>query len=182
MAPNAAARSRLVNVGLYQAGWFLAVLGGSRADWPVWTGLAAATVLAHLLLVRRPRAELALLLFAGLFGSVLESGQIRWRAVAFVTPGWDPLWPPPWIVILWMQFATLFRFSLAWLGDRLALAAVLGAVGGPVAFLIGRRLGAVVFPSSNAWSLTSLAIVWLLAVPLLAMLARRAGRGAYRWE
>ena len=52
---------------------------------------------------------------------------------------------PPWIVVMWMQFATLFRFSLSFLSGRYLLSIVLGALGGPFAFWIGERLGAVTF-------------------------------------
>jgi hypothetical protein len=86
---------------------------------------------------------------------------------------------PPWIVVMWMQFATLFRFALSFLAGRPLLAAMLGALGGPFAFWVGGRLGGVAF-GNPAWrSLLVLGGIWALVLPLLLRLAA-TGRGASR--
>ena len=50
---------------------------------------------------------------------------------------------PPWILGLWALFATTLNRSLAWLHGRYALAAVLGAIAGPLSYWAGARLGAL---------------------------------------
>lgn len=45
---------------------------------------------------------------------------------------------------MWAQFATTFRFSLRSVMTKPIRAALFGAAGGPVAFLVGDRLGAVI--------------------------------------
>ena len=54
----------------------------------------------------------------------------------------------------------------------LALAALFGAIGGPLSYLAGARLGAMSFIDSGA-AVTALAIGWGLAMPLLMWLAAR---------
>lgn len=79
---------------------------------------------------------------------------------------------PYWILALWAQFATTLNLSLAWLKDRALLAATFGAVGGPLAFWAGQRLGALEAPSLAA-ALAAQALGYALLVPLFCALAQR---------
>ena len=71
---------------------------------------------------------------------------------------------------------------MAWLQGRPVLGAALGAIGGPLAFLAGERLGAVDFPRGHGVGLASLAVVWGVALPFLFRIAGRTApsSGAYR--
>jgi len=171
---------RLVNFGLYQAGWFALVLGAAHAQ--TWTGtsLGIAVVVIHLLLVTDPSKELVLLLSAGLFGTVVDSfmgwaGVIEWRA------GYTVAWICPlWMSILWVQFAMLLRHTVSWLHGRYLLATLLGALGAPFAYYSGVRFGAATFPLGTAASLLILAAVWTAVSPGLFLLATRLGFSCYR--
>jgi hypothetical protein len=71
-----------------------------------------------------------------------------------------------------MVFATTLNVSLIWLRQRWFLAAMLGAIAGPVSFFLGHRLGGVEF--SQPWtSLLILALGWAVLMPLLMALAER---------
>jgi Protein of unknown function (DUF2878) len=59
-----------------------------------------------------------------------------------------------------MNFATTFHTSLSWLSSRYFLAAIFGAVGGPVGYYAGAQLGALHFPSHPTLSLAVLAPLW----------------------
>ena len=73
---------------------------------------------------------------------------------------------PLWMVSLWINFATLLNVSLKWLHGRYALAAVLGALGGPAAYYSGARLGAMQnLPGIG--SLLVLSLAWSVAVPIV---------------
>ncbi len=171
--------TRLINLVLYQAGWFACVLGAARGH--PWIGGAAALslVAVHALLARERARELRLLVAASLIGAVLDSLQVLLGTLRFETGQPVPWLMPPWILVMWAQFATLLRFSLGWLLGRAGLAALLGAAGGPVAFLAGERLGAVRLHPETWPSLLSLAAAWAIAMALLTRLAGTE-RGAYR--
>ncbi|HWR87050.1 MAG TPA: DUF2878 domain-containing protein, partial [Acidiferrobacterales bacterium] len=79
---------------------------------------------------------------------------------------------PHWIVALWMLFAITLNVSLGWLKQRLFVAMLFGAIGGPLAYLGGAKLGALSFAAPTA-ALIALTIGWALFTPLLVMLARR---------
>lgn len=80
--------------------------------------------------------------------------------------------PPPWLLSLWPVFACAMMrgHSLEWLQTRLPLAAVIGAVVGPLSYVGGGRLGAL---ELDGWrSLVTIAGCWAVAMPALALLAR----------
>jgi len=87
---------------------------------------------------------------------------------------------PPWIVVLWAQFAATLRYCLRWLGRDWRVAMSFGALGGPLAYWLGERLGAVQVDGLTAWAL--LALLWGVAIPVLSRVSARVGAtpGRYR--
>ncbi|MEO8603814.1 MAG: DUF2878 domain-containing protein [bacterium] len=176
--------SHALNFALYYAGWFACVLGPAWG-YP-WTGtlIALALIAAHLGLARRRREELELMLSAAALGVVVDSLQIAIGALRFPVGSVVDWLPPPWLIVVWAQFAATFHYSMRWLKGRPWSAALFGAVGGPLAFAAGARLGVVQFHPAVWPSLVSLAVVWASVMPLLLRLAARhegrAGLGEYR--
>jgi hypothetical protein len=78
--------------------------------------------------------------------------------------------PPPWMIALWANFATTLNLSLAGLQTRPWLAALLGLVGGPLAYWGGAGLGAMTFVAPLP-ALIALGLGWALLTPLLLALA-----------
>ena len=163
----------LLNLALYQLGWFAIVLGAARGRGLEGAALALLLVAAHLCLSRDLQRETALVASAGAVGLAAE-GLVGWiGALDYASP--DPwiLTTPFWVLVLWLQFATLFHQALAWLSGRLALASLLGLVGAPLSFLAGERLGAATFAEPRARAIVALALVWAVALPALVWLADR---------
>ena len=177
-------RDKLLNYALYQTGWILCVLGG--ANHRPWLGASAALalVLVHVLLSQRRRDEALLVLQVGLLGTVVDTGQAFFGVFVFESGYWTYWVAPFWISVMWLQFATLFHFSLSWLSGRYLLTAALGAAGGPMAYLAGERLGGAIFPFGARYSLLVLAGVWAVVLPAVVWLADRrrppGGSGRYR--
>jgi hypothetical protein len=161
-----------LNVALYQAGWFACVLGA--ANGLPWVGVVAAVgiVAWHLATAPRPGPEAALIGAALVVGALFETlvvraGWARYPSQSFVDGA-----APVWMIALWAMFATMLNVTLRALRDRPALAAVLGAIGGPLAYYAGARLGAIVFPDLAA-ALVAIGIGWAVLAPALLWLARR---------
>ena len=159
--------TKILNLVLYQVGWFCCVLGAAKG-YPLAGALAAlALVGVHLLLTSCRRQEFILLLAVCLLGGLVDSLQQALGVLRFQGSANWPLWLPLWVFIIWAQFATLLRFSLNWLSGRYWLASLLGLIGGPLAYWGGVRLGAAEFEGSLLLSLASLALVWGVMMPLL---------------
>ena len=176
--------TRLLNYALYQTGWFACVLGGAWHR--PWTGLLAAALLAgvHLMLSRERAVELRLVALTLAVGLIAETAQIAAGTYRFTSGTVFETLPPPWLLAMWAQLATTFRFSLRPVITRTGRAALFGAAGGPVAFLAGERLGAVTFLPPLKDSLLRLSITWAIAMAVISVIVRAitAGRDAPRYR
>ena len=172
--------SQLVNYTLYQIGWFACVLGG--ASHRPWTGFLIAMILIglHLALTAQRSVEVRLVVLATGVGVVVEVIQIAAGTYRFTSGTVNDALPPPWLLAMWAQFATTFRFSLRSVVARPVIAGLFGAAGGPIAFLAGERLGAVTLLPPLAPSLLRLSISWAIALVVFSAIVRRVApaRGA----
>lgn len=176
----------LLNAVAYQLVWFATVVGAGRGLW--WPGPAAALAFAalHLGVVVRDggerRRDLVLLMAAMVCGLVIDGVLSGSGAVVFAAsrPAVPPGGAPLWMLTLWGAFALTLRHSLRALTARPLLAALVGAIGGPLAYLgAARATGVLAFPDPRAMTLAMLAAGWCLALGLLALLAsRHAGASA----
>jgi hypothetical protein len=142
-------------------------------------------MLSHLALARQSRAEravdvrllaIALLIGTLLDGTIAASGFARYAADDLtLLPDGAPLW----ILAMWGSFALTLRHSMTFLLGRPMIGLLLGAVGGPLAYLgAGRGWQAIAFAEPRWASITTLAIGWGIAIPLLTTLAVRWSRTA----
>jgi len=162
----------LINFAAFQIGWFSAVLGA--ANGMPWLGpLTFAGVLAiHLRIASRPDLEVGLVIASGVIGFYFDSLLVAQGWVSYPSGLVSDSFAPYWIVTMWMLFATTLNVSMRWLRDNRALAALFGAVGGPLSYLAGAKLGGIVFVDQVA-ALVALAIGWAVAMPLLMALSKR---------
>jgi hypothetical protein len=162
----------LVNLVGYQAGWAATVYGATHAL--PWLGPLVVAVLVglHLFLTAGPARSAGLIAIVLVLGAVQEHLMLRLGLVAYPShPGGVPVW----MLALWPLLATTLSISMRWLQTRLAIAALAGAVLGPLAYWAGAATGAIVLPDPQA-SLTCLAIAWMAGLPMLLALARRLDR------
>jgi hypothetical protein len=164
---------RLVtNLAASEAGWFACVSGA--ANGLPWLGplVVLGLILLHLRLSKRPGPEIRLILSAVLIGLVADSLLVAGGLVSYPTGTFLEGFAPYWILAMWALFATTLNVCFKWLRGRYVLAAILGAIGGPLAYLAGRELGAITF-TDQTLALTALAVIWAIAMPLMMKLAVR---------
>lgn len=169
-----------VNAVGYQIVWFSAVIGAGRGLW--WPGVstAAAFVLVHFAFCRQSSAlravDLRLMAVALVCGLLMDGGLARSGLADYAA---DPLAlpagsPPLWILSIWASFALTLRHSMTFLLGRPLLALLLGAVGGPLAYLgAARGWGVIVFAEPRWIAILALVVGWAVAIPLLTTLALR---------
>ena len=162
-----------LNAIAYQATWVAAIAGAASGRW--WVGPLAALVFAAWQLPRspKPRADLALIGCALALGFVLDSLLAQGGLLRYAAPVPWPDLAPAWILALWMSFALTLNHSLAYLQRHLQLAALLGAIGAPLAYSAAARSGALAFSATPSLALLLLAASWALLAPALCALAAR---------
>ena len=155
----------LINAGLFQLGWFACVLGGNS----LWLLLAGGALLAHLLWISRSLAQVRLIAVVCVLGSTVDSLLLNAGVFAFKQPG---VLIPFWLVLLWALLAITLNHCLAWTAKPLWRAFLLGAIGGPLSYYAGQRLGAVQFPMGLWPTLLGLSLLWAGLFPLLSTCSR----------
>lgn len=156
----------------FQAGWFACILGAARGR-PMLGPLCAAGVIGlHLALTTRRWREAALVAAVAVIGFALDSAQVRFGVFAPLHADTDLRIVPLWFVAMWANFATLLTGPLGWLRGRYVLAGVLGAVGGPLSYEAGARIGAISWTTDWIVALSSIAMEWAFVTPLLVWMAK----------
>ena len=147
---------KAVNALLFQAGWFICVLGGNSG----WLILALVILLVHWVW----RGDGRLMVEAFIIGLALDSGLMWLNVYDFHPNRWLV---PLWLAMLWPLLAMTLRHCLAWTARPWWLAAGLGAVAGPVSYYAGGRLAGVDFPHGTGITMAGLALVWAGVFPAL---------------
>ena len=164
----------LINILSFQTGWFACVLGAAHGR-PLLGPVVVAVLLGlHLYLTADVKGEIRLLATAGVLGFLLDSLQALLGVFSFGTGGALSWMSPLWMIALWPNFATTLHTSLSWLAGRYALAAVFGAIAGPLSYYAGAQLGALSLHPHLFVSLGTLSVVWSILTPGLLWLAARA--------
>ena len=161
-----------LNFIAFQVAWFACVLGGANDRALVGTLVVGAVIGLHLALAQRPLPEALLIAVAAVIGLIWDSWLVALGLMSYPTGNIAPGLAPYWIVAMWALFATSLNLSMAWLKGRAWLAALFGAVGGPLAYLAGERLGGVQMPDP-VLALSAQALGWAVLLPMLTRLATR---------
>jgi hypothetical protein len=158
----------------FQIGWFSAVLGAAHGM--PWIGIVVIplVLLFNMAMSGDWKLELALAAAAAVMGFAVDTVLVAasvFAPVPFLTP---PPFSPLWMVALWANQAATLNSCMAWLRGRYLAGALFGAVGGPLAYLGGAKLGAAGIPSH--YGLLILGITWAAAFPGLLALNRSLRR------
>jgi hypothetical protein len=169
-SPTAIARHPAFNFVAAQLGWLFCVVSAAKLRPALGVAFALAVIGMHLYSARAPRTEAALLMFAAVLGTIFDSMLLGTGWLSYPSGMIVDGVAPYWIIVMWPLFATMLNSSMAWLKGRLLLAALMGAVFGPLAYRAGAALGAVQFlQPTEAYSM--LAIGWAIAMPVLLAVA-----------
>ncbi len=175
----------IANGILYELMWLAAVL----AEQQYVVMLTLAFLLLHFLLVFPARlrayspaltavgvtkavfAEGLLVGLIALVGYMVDSG---WFATGILqSPSAYPI-APVWLFCLWLAFATTFNSALIVLQQRWLVAALIGAVAGPLTYLSGAALNSSVHIGvSHLFFIVVMGAVWFVLFPTLLWFANR---------
>ena len=166
-----------VSAAAFYLCWF-ACVGGAARGVP-WLGPVAVAVYVAAYLRTIPPGPARsrhgqVLLQAGAVGYAADSVLVLSGVLTF--PARAVLgWPSTvWMVALWVLQAAVLGGAMSWLRNRFVIAAAVGAVGGPLAYLAGERTGAAVLGPTTAGALAAVAVEWALGMPLLVWMEKRA--------
>lgn len=161
------------NSVLFQLGWLCCVIGGATRDYS-WAGVVVVAVIVavHLARARDSKSEILLIIATLLIGTLWDSGLMMAGVLVFSNGIVVPELAPLWLIAMWALFATTLNVSMKWMKDKYWLAAVFGALGGPLAYYAGHRLSAVDF-NNTAIALLTIGAGWAIIMPVLMAFTKR---------
>ena len=166
---------KLINFVLFQVGWFACVLGAANGMADVGLIIALMIIMTHLFLTKNKQNEISLIVWISVMGYCWDSLLVHTDLLQYTNSTYTSF-APLWIAAMWAMFASTINTSLAWLKDKMLIAAILGAFFGPVAYYSAFKLGAIssiILPDA----LITQSIAWAVFMPLMLQLNKLA----YRW-
>ena len=157
---------KLINFVLFQLGWFACILGAAHGYVAAAVLFCAAVATFHIWQSHDRIQEGVLLLKIGALGIVADTLLLQTGSLVFESKGLMPALSPIWMWSLWVILGCTLNESMSWLKGRFVLAAVLGAITGPLSYLAGVKLGAAQW-GDETQALVLLGIIWAIAMPLL---------------
>ncbi|HPQ39216.1 MAG TPA: DUF2878 domain-containing protein [bacterium] len=159
---------KLVTFLLFQGVWFTAILGAGAGY--LWLGPLAALIFFGIFIVHLSEHPVQDAEFAGitiLIGTVLDTLTARAGAFTYPQPSWHTFLAAPFMLALWPSFSLMMIRCIKWIRRRYVLGALFGAVGGPLSYWSGAKLGAVTLHESGVYALSLVAAEWAVATVLL---------------
>ena len=108
-----------------------------------------------------------------LLGFLIETAVIQTGILSYVNSITPTKFAPVWILILWANLALTLNGCLSWLQGRYWLASLLGALGGPLTYFGGMKLGAATTELPIVAAFVVIAVIYAFATPLLLLIARK---------
>ena len=168
----------LVNIVAGYAAW-LAVAFLAAWGYPLLAVVpSVVAVVLHLAVIPSPLRgmEVRLIALAIPVGLVVETILLHSAVTRYAEGVSLAGLPPPFMIGLWMAFATFLNVSLAWLKSRPGLAALFGLLASGPSYYAGSKIGALSLAEPTLMSLAVIGACWLVAFPLLMSVARRLSR------
>ena len=162
--------SLLINFVLFQIGWFSVVISAAESQ-PRLGVIVIALVIAYHLYQSEQRSKEFLLVFTALcVGLIWDSLMVMSGLFIYTSGMFVSYLAPYWILAMWALFATTLNLSLRWVKGRILIAAISGAVFGPMAYYAGYKLGAVEI-SNMQMAMLLQAMGWRIILPVLGAIA-----------
>ncbi|MDH3977623.1 MAG: DUF2878 domain-containing protein [Gammaproteobacteria bacterium] len=163
---------KVINFVVFQAVWLITVMGAANGlIWPGMIAIAVALAI-HAINAPQPRPDYWLAGIATGVGLIADTLLIQSGLLVFNTAIPSSAFAPIWGLILWANLGLTINHCLGWLQNRYILAALCGAVAGPIAYIGGAMLGAAQSEVSQTTLILCLGLIWALATPLLFRLSR----------
>ncbi len=157
----------IFNIIWFEVCWIACVMLGNIA-----AVIVLSLILFTYLIVPKLRPEIWLLLAIFALGFTVDSVLISTGVLQQSSGGF---FPPLWLSVLWLAFATTINHSLKSLMDKKLLFLLLALVGGPLSYKVGVNLTDIQFGLGPWLSLSVLAAVWLVAGYMILMMY-------FRWK
>ena len=154
--------NNVINFIAFQLIWLIAVVGAShQIQWPCLIAVILFCIW-QLSPKRRHQTDIGLIIFALIIGTMLDS---LWQGLNLIQFELQmAMLPPLWILLLWITLALSINHSLSWLNKSPWFPLLFGAIGAPLSYYAGHRIGAVDFPSGFVSFCIAISLSWSIVM------------------
>lgn len=162
----------IVNLTAWDVVWSAAVFGAAYGS--AWLGpLAGAVSLAwHSKAGLIRERALGALLIGATIGAASDGALLLSGVVRFVDQSTPDALIALWFFALWANFGTMLFVALRWMWGRPIIGALLGLVGGPLAYFGGHAIGAIELAPPIGPTLALVAAQYGVLIPAWGWAAR----------
>ena len=152
----------------YKVAWLACVLGGGVYGYPLLAAIPMLIwVVIWIAVQQNKRSLLYTCIFALLYGAMMDSVLVLLGTMRFAPHAETGTPSPLWMMMLWLGFGAIYEKSLGVLKNKKYVLPIIGAIGGPMAYIGGANMGAVEIGRSETEFIILIGIEWALALPLL---------------
>lgn len=162
----------LLNSLLFYFLWFYTV--AEVANFHPYRGVLAITALVifYLLMTKDKFVAMRNLLIYGAIGTMIDSAFLNFGLIEYRERYLDITFLAPlWITFLWIFFGYIVDEMLLWMKDYLWLAALCGAIGGPLSYQAAFKLDAATPLQPLYLTLGIIGAVWAVLFPVLLLIS-----------
>ena len=145
----------IANAAIFQIGWILSVSYGT----PVAIVVSFVSLFLYLLYFLKNTQDIFLIVGVVFIGLTVDTFM---GSVGVLVYPSGKIYPPFWMVTLWLLFAMTIPWSLNWLVCKKYWFILFSAFGGPMSYFIGVQISPVEFGFSMVSSVILLASVWAI--------------------
>lgn len=160
------------NIVGYQVCWFLLIFCSTLSIQYFVTSIISTIlfILIHFYFTPQKKADLLMMLYAGISGLVIDGLFILFNFYKFPTQIINFTFPI-WLLLIWLIFGLCLNHSLKFLKKSFLLSSIVGGIFAPMAYYSGYTLGAIFFPNLFI-TLLLISIVWMMILPCLVFLSK----------
>ena len=168
----------IYNILGFKVCWWACVLGAVSNQKYLGPILVLIYLFIHLYIISSElrRSEIYLLLFAAIFGTFIDSIFLSFDLLTYEGSYNNISYIAPlWITAMWVGFTATLNHAFKKIIKKYYVQFFLGLIFGPLAYITGNGLGAIVFNPNHSESLISIiiAIVWGISFPLLCWFSNK---------
>lgn len=162
-------KQKIILVIWFYVGWFGCVFFGK---WQLGEWSLVFPGVAFILLIKDKAAtkyQVIALFLSAIVGIVFDTLALRLGLISFPDPALA--FVPLWLTSMWLLFSAMIPVSHALFKSNLLLAAILGAIFGPLSYYSGEAFEVFAFSSSKA--ILIFAIFWGVCFPAIHYIYRK---------
>jgi hypothetical protein len=165
---------KIINAAFFYLIWWGCILGIRSNLYYLGPILTTIFILVHLNIISEAKEEITFILYCGVLALAIESLHLYFGLLSY--EGYiysSSLFPPLWIICIWMTLAATLNYSMSFLKERWPRIVLCGGIFGPVCYYGAMKFEIIHFHFSIEKSIFILSAVWAICLPSMYYISKK---------